>query len=588
MKSIQYAEAFEKLWSEESERKSQLTNRLYCIVFLFCNPISSVAFYLSGDPFFYTLFTTHLFSGLFLLLYLFLNYKKVITGHQMSFAAHVTLIFFYSYLLSLPHLSYVQSSLNLTLAIIFAGMILRWEFRYALVASVLPLVLYPLSIHFASDTSLTLFFEQGGVFVLVANCIFPVIVKLRYNKDKAEFYFRYTLQQQNEALAQQKHIAENATRAKSNFLSLMSHEIRTPLNGIVGIVHLMMQEENRSEPRSGELLHTLKYSADHMMTVVNDVLDFNKINSRHVVLDPQPFDPRQLFENLRKMFGPGAIEKGIELIFEIEPNLPDLLIADRMRLKQILKNLIHNGVKFTAEGFVRLKVEQKEITSDFVKLYFEVTDTGIGIHESEQREIFEVFTQTKASNQRENAGTGLGLAISRDLLQLFNSEIVLRSEPGKGSTFSFELTLRYSQSTETDYPATTLPTPPREGIKVLVVDDNRANIVLVTQLLKRRNLDFEIAVNGQEAYEMFAREKFDMVLMDLRMPVMDGFESTRMIRLLDKQVPVVALTASSFEDEKERAMSTGFSGYLTKPFIPEDFYNYILPFLGIAATDASE
>jgi len=556
---------------------------LFCITFLVCNPLSSIAFYLSGDPFFYTLVSTHILSGFVILGYMFLNYRKKISGQQMSFYTFVTLICIYAFLLSKPHLSYVQSCLNLTLAIIFAGLVLRWPLRYALVVSALSMTLYPASIHFLSDTALYDFFEQGGVFVLAAHFVFPFVVKLSYGKDKREFYFRYTLQQQNDALEQAKTIAEQATRAKTDFLSMMSHEIRTPLNGIVGMVHLMMQEEENSE-NPNDLLKTLKFSADHLMAVVNDVLDFNKINSNHVVLDPQPFDPFEFFDILKKTFDPKANEKGISLVFSIDRGLPPQLTADRLRLSQVITNLVHNAIKFTASGSVVLDVREAARTPEAITLDFSVTDTGIGIPKAEQPGIFEIFTQVRTRAHSDNAsGTGLGLAISRELMRLFNSEIHLESEEGEGSRFSFRLSMPYSEQPLVI--SKRLHTGMAESIpavRVLVADDNKTNLVLATQLLKRKNIVHDTACNGLEAYEMFSANRYDLVLMDLRMPVMDGFESTALIRRLDPHVPVIALTASAFENEKERAMASGFSGYFIKPFIPQDFYDYIFPFLGIA------
>lgn len=583
MKDIYQSESFEQLWQEETEIKTRVSNRLFCITFLVCNPLSAMAFYFSGDPFFYTILPTHLLSDFIILGYMFLNYKKVISGKQMSFYTFATLVCFYAFLLSRPHFSYVQSCINLTLSVIFAGLVLRWPPRYSVVISVMALVLYPASIHFLSNTSLGDFVEQGAIFVMVAHVVFPFVVMLNYNKDKREFYFRYTLQQQNDALERQKNIAEQATRAKTDFLSMMSHEIRTPLNGIVGMVHLMMQEERGEKPN--DLLKTLKFSADHLMAVVNDVLDFNKINSNHVVLDPQPFNPFDFFDILKKTFDPKANEKGISLVFSVDPGLPVQLVADRVRLSQVITNLVHNAIKFTANGSVTLDVKEVARTPESVTVDFAVTDTGIGIPKSEQAGIFEIFTQVRARTHSDSvSGTGLGLAISRELMRLFGSEIHLESEEGKGSRFTFGLSMPYSeQPVVVSQPLPVVVAEDVPEVRVLVADDNKTNLVLATQLLKRRNILHDTASNGQEAYEMFSRTCYDLVLMDLRMPVMDGFESTALIRQLDPVVPIIALTASAFENEKERAMASGFSGYFIKPFIPQDFYDYIFPFLGIAA-----
>jgi signal transduction histidine kinase len=582
LKNVDYTEPFERLWGAEIEAKGKVNNKLFCITFLICNPASAIGLYLAEDPFFISLLIMHCISSGVIIMLLMLNHFKLISSQKMSFYTQILLIGFYSYLLSEPHRSYDQSCLNLTLGVIFASLILRWPVRYALVTSALSIIMYPLAIYLSADTSLKIFFEDGGVFLIIAQMLFPFVMNVSMRKDRQEFFYRHNLEQKNEALENQKVIAEQAMQAKSDFLSIMSHEIRTPLNGIVGIVHIMMEDSDCKENQS-ELLDTLKFSSDHLMAVVNDVLDFNKINSNHVELDPAPFDPALFFENLRKTFIPKADEKGIDLIFDIDTALPPRIIADAVRLNQILTNLIHNAVKFTARGYVKLTVTEQRRDDKNVQLHFAVEDTGIGIPKHEQHSIFEIFTQVKPQAQRENTGTGLGLAISKELLRLFETEIYLKSDIGKGAAFSFELNLPYSNRAVVKknnhtriVTAVAYPQP-----KVLIADDNIINLTLATMLLKRRNILFETASNGQEAYEKFADGGFNLVLMDLRMPVMDGFECTALIREIDQEIPVVALTASAFEDEKERVMENGFTGYLTKPFIPEDFYNYIFPFLGI-------
>ncbi|MCE7064208.1 response regulator [Dyadobacter sp. CY326] len=582
MKNIEYTEPFERLWESEVEAEGTFNNKLFCITFLICNPASCIGFYLSGDPFFFTLLVTHFISSSIILVLLVLNHNKLISGQRMSFYTQLLLIGFYAYLLSQPHMSYAQSCLNLTLGVIFAGLILRWPVRYALICSALSITLYPLAIYTGATTSLKTFFEDGGIFLLMAHVLFPLVMKLSMAKDKREYYYRYNLEQKNEDLERQKTIAEKAMRAKSDFLSIMSHEIRTPLNGIVGIVHIMTEDGGKGENQQ-ELLQTLKFSSDHLMGVVNDVLDFNKINSNHVQLDPVPFDPTLLFENLRKTFVPRADEKGLALIFDIDNKLPARITGDMIRLNQILTNLIHNAIKFTAKGHVKLVVREKGRSNEKVQLHFAVEDTGIGIATEEQQGVFEIFTQVKPKVQQENTGTGLGLAISKELLRLFGSEMNLKSEAGKGAEFSFDISLAYSEDAVVLQPAETqiVTAVAYPQTKVLVADDNKTNLTVATMLLKRRDILFETASNGQEAYEKFADGGFNLVLMDLRMPVLNGFEATALIRQVDKKIPIIALTASAFEDEKERAMSSGFTGYLTKPFIPEDFYNYIFPFLGV-------
>ena len=590
MKNIAYAKSFERLWQSEAEAENKLYNKLFCITFLLCNPAASIGFYLAGDPLFSTLLYTHCISSSLIAVLLLLHHKKVITGQKMSFYTQLMMTCFYTYLLAQPHMSYAQSCLNLTLGVIFTGLILRWPVRYAMACSLLSMVSYPAAIYFYGEpAAFKMFFTEGGVFLLLAQFLFPFVMKISVGKDKREFYYRYNLQEQNIELERQKTIAENATKAKSDFLSMMSHEIRTPLNGIVGIVHIMMDEDQNNRD-GNELLKTLKFSSDHLMAVVNDVLDFSKINADHIQLDEFAFDPTLLFENLRKTFVPRADEKKIDLIFDIDSRLPSHIISDSVRLNQVITNLIHNAIKFTERGFVKFVVREIAREENMVRLQFAVEDTGIGIPVEEQPTIFESFTQVRLQEERENKGTGLGLAISRELLRLFKSDIHLKSEPGEGSVFSFQIEFPYLKEEKIEAPVfreeivTAIAYP---QAKVLVADDNKINVTLATMLLKRKNILFEVAHNGKEAYELFLQGGFNMILMDLRMPVMDGFESTALIRAIDQDIPIIALTASSFENEKERVEAGGFTGYLTKPFIPEDFYAYIFPFLGVQTAKVS-
>lgn len=375
----------------------------------------------------------------------------------------------------------------------------------------------------------------------------------------------------------QNQLARDATQAKSDFLSMMSHEIRTPLNGIVGIIHLMRQEDLRTSFQR-ELVETLKFSSDHLMSVVNDVLDFNKINSNHVRLSEEPFDIFVLFKNLEKTFIPRVQEKKLDLVFEIDPALPAQLSGDQVRLNQIITNLIHNAIKFTEKGFVKLVVREQKRDNNLVSIYFEVSDSGVGIVLEDQASIFEIFTQSNIQANRNNRGTGLGLAITKELLRLFGSEINLKSEPLKGSLFSFSIDFSYSEEPLEEKKTAGVKVALPEA-RVLVVDDNAINLLLATNLLKKVGLQYDTAKNGDEAIKKFKETHYDLLLMDLRMPVMNGFEATRIIREIGSQVPIIALTASAFTDERENALSNGFSAYLVKPFLPEEFYDLIFTFL---------
>ncbi|WP_207503615.1 response regulator [Telluribacter humicola] len=551
------------------------------MAFIVGYPITSVLFYIHNNPLTQLVLTIQLLASATIAVFLFLNYKNKISSSNLALYTTLTMTAFHAYLLwKVPHQTYERETFNIILVLLFTLLVVRWNFRYALISALVPMLLLPSAIYFHSPGSLTQFIGEGGLFLIGAYLVFPYVCQMRYEKDKKEFYLRYTLQKQNEALEKQKTIAEQATRAKSEFLSMMSHEIRTPLNGIVGVVHLMMQDNKKNNLQS-DLIQTLKFSSDHLMAVVNDILDFNKINSNHVQLDPVPFDVRALLTSLEKTFIPKAAEKKLDLIFKVDATMPLQIVGDKVRLNQVLTNLIHNAIKFTEKGSV--KVVSKVIGKDEkkVRLHFMVIDTGIGIPYEQQPTIFESFTQATVATHRQYGGTGLGLAITKELLHLFGCEIQLFSEVGKGSSFTFSIDFPFIEEVEevAKQEPVALPetTDTYSFARVLVVDDNPINLLVATNFLKRRSIQFDTAVNGLEAIEKFKANAYDLVLMDLRMPEMDGYEATRIIRELNRDIPVVALTASAFSVEKERAMSSGFTAYLTKPFLPKDFYDTILP-----------
>jgi len=316
------------------------------------------------------------------------------------------------------------------------------------------------------------------------------------------------------------------------------------------------------------------------MAVVNDILDFNKINSNHVKLHPVAFELDELFKNLYNSFLPRAREKALQLTFELSPYLPQLH-GDQVRLSQVITNLIHNAIKFTDSGFVRFSAKEIERKEDRIKLEFIVSDSGIGISTEQQDNVFEIFTQVRSLVKRQDGGTGLGLAISRELVRLFGGELSLKSELGEGSTFSFQIAFPFSNVVKAPAKPEKIATPSFSSeTKVLVVDDNATNLIFATSLLKRKGIPYDLASDGKQAVEKYFSERYDLIFMDLRMPVMDGFEATRLIRERDPQIPIVALTASAFEDERERALANGFSDYLVKPFLPPDFYKIVYNHIG--------
>jgi signal transduction histidine kinase len=392
----------------------------------------------------------------------------------------------------------------------------------------------------------------------------------------------------NEELKRAKEKAEEASRAKEQFLSMMSHEIRTPLNAIIGVTNLLSQMELTTDQR--ENVEILSFSAKNLLNLINDILDLSKIEAGKMELEELEFDLKALLTNLTESFRHKAKEKDLQIKLHIDKNIPALLIGDSVRISQIINNLMSNALKFTEEGYVQLTVRLAKTFEDSIEILFAVSDTGIGIENDRLQSIFENFSQAGKDISRKYGGTGLGLAITKQLVELQGGSISAMSTPMVGSTFSFQIPLKKVLSREEKNPnllgkeqtAAPIEMPQRlEGVHVLVVEDNRVNQTLVRKFLTNWGAAVTLAENGKRALEKLAQMRFDIVLMDLQMPEMDGYEAAIQIRRNEStlaQIPIIALTASTLTKERERAFQVGMNDYITKPFDPAELYKKIVQY----------
>ncbi len=380
-------------------------------------------------------------------------------------------------------------------------------------------------------------------------------------------------------LLEAKQSAENAAVAKAMFLSNMSHEIRTPMNAIIGLTDLLLQE--KMEGQAFENLNSIRQSADNLMIIINDILDFSKIEAGKIVFESIDFGIKQVLGHILKTLDYKFKEKGLELIAEIAADIPEVVVGDPYRLNQILVNLVGNALKFTSQGQVRINVTKISENTDSIAIRFSVNDTGMGIPPDRLHTIFEQFNQGGPDVARNYGGTGLGLAITRQLIDLQNGEMSVKSEENKGSEFCFMLTFKPSVKNSLEPEAAiVVEFPDLRGKHFLVVEDNIINQRVITQVLEKCHAKVSVADNGKIGIEYLASGSFDAVFMDLQMPEMDGFEATCLIRGgevngVDRTIPVVALTADALPETRKKVLNSGFNDFLPKPFRKEDLFAVI-------------
>jgi len=389
-------------------------------------------------------------------------------------------------------------------------------------------------------------------------------------------YMLTHIEKQSNELIRSKEKATNLAGSKDKFLAQMSHEIRTPLNAIFGFITLF--EKTNLSPDQSLYLGYVKSSLENLGGIINDILDFSKIEAGKLLIEKKEFDISQMLNDLIHVFEPKVTEKDLKINLLISPEVPYIIKADKLRLNQVLVNLIGNAIKFTEKGAISLNVEATKLTSKYYRITFSVKDTGIGISKEQREKIFEEFKQASGEVTVKYGGTGLGLSISKRLVEMHGGKLSVESELGKGSTFSFALDLEgkesipYTQKEEKDSIDIIKKRLMEKKMKLLVAEDNKLNQILITKILTSLNMSVTMVGNGQEAISFLEKDDFDLILMDIQMPVMDGYQATKHIRSYfedkpnKKNIPIIALSAAVTKAERNKAKHIGMNYFIPKPF----------------------
>ena len=435
----------------------------------------------------------------------------------------------------------------------------HYMFSFSLLSILLWVMLYITDFNLITNSKLDILIAKDVVYpISIVTTLSLVTFQL--------FYFSYLNSIHSTTVHIKKDEAIDASNAKSQFLSTMSHEIRTPLNAVIGLSHILADNTPREDQK--ENINALNYSGKILLNLLNNVLDFSKMQSKEIELDNIPADLSLAVKQIKKIHEVNCIKKGISMHLEIDEDIP-IVNLDIVRFNQVLNNLVSNAIKFTNKGSVHLIIKKKKESNGFVEIYTEVADTGIGIPEDKQKTIWEAFTQASNSTNRLYGGTGLGLPIVKSIITAMKSDVFIESEVGKGSKFYFTISLKTTSEKEIE----TISEKKEykfKGKKILIVEDNLINSMVAKQILTKAGLKVSEVQDGLAAVKAVKKSNFDLVIMDIQMPIMDGYTATSEIRKFNKDIPVIALSASVFMEVKDRIEACGMDGFIFKPFNPDD------------------
>ncbi|MCZ4317618.1 ATP-binding protein [Aequorivita viscosa] len=408
-------------------------------------------------------------------------------------------------------------------------------------------------------------------FFIGAATIMGLILIILYKSHQGRKKLTLSLKEKNQQLLKAKQKAEKLALAKSKFFATVSHELRTPLYGVIGLTNVLLEDETLKTHQAD--LKNLKFSADYLLALINDVLQISKLESNTLEETKVPFNLKELIQSLVSSFQYALVQNKNQLHINISENIPSAIVGDRVRLSQILMNLVGNAIKFTVNGDIHISLQEESISENEVTIKFSIKDNGIGIPKEKQKAIFKEFQQVDSEDFK-TQGTGLGLTIVKKLLEASQSSIKLESESGKGATFSFILSFEIFKQSLAD--KTQSDTDVLLGKKILVVDDNRINQIVTQKILEKYGMICEIAENGNTAIKKLKSETYHLVLMDINMPGKDGMETTEEIRTFDKVTPVIALTAIEVEEMRSKIEASGINDIIVKPYNTDIFLKTLL------------
>ncbi len=573
--------------------KARINILFYMIIItVFFGMLLTVVYIIKGPP-------LQLIRIVVLMLALIYGLRQLILFSNYKPSAHISLmivnmliwtnIFLVANAISIVTVQYILLSSTISFYFLNA----RWGIFYSLL-SLMPVFLY-FSINGIDESVVFISGQQASepVFIAVMMFNFFQLIFINYHF-LTGFYLALsqleTAKKDEEDLNQQLReaisLAENSSRAKTDFLSTMSHELRTPLNSVIGMSYVLLADNPRKDQE--ENIKVLHFSAESLLALINDILDFNKLDYGKLELEEIGFYPAELVRSIYAGLKYQSDEKGLDFELSLDGKLNELgVIGDPTRLLQILYNLVGNAIKFTPKGKIALKVKLIDLSDDSLSIEFLVQDTGIGIDENQAERIFEPFSQASSNITREFGGSGLGLAITKQLLDLHRSKIELQSEKGVGTIFKFTIVYKRAERDQIDIHPLFSGQIEQEldlgNVRILVAEDNAMNVLLMKKLLSGWDVNADYAENGEEAVRMSMNKWYDIILMDIHMPVMDGYEAT--VKILENcsnagnRPFIVALTASVAIDVQRKIQAVGMDDYVSKPFNPLDLKNKLLTLL---------